>query len=77
MAAVARAAGVATSIGSKALREDPTIPPERRQEIRKIADALGYRPNPMPLVVAQIHRNGRGSPQIPHTLLLLDGIWSE
>jgi len=28
------------------------------------------------LVVGQIHRNERGSPQIPHTLLL-DGIWSE
>lgn len=26
------------------------------------------------LVVGQIHRNERGSPQIPHTLLL-DGIW--
>ena len=28
------------------------------------------------LVVAQIHRNERGSPPIPHTLLL-DGVWCE
>jgi DNA-binding LacI/PurR family transcriptional regulator len=28
------------------------------------------------LVVGQIHRNERGSPEIPHTLLL-DGVWSE
>jgi LacI family transcriptional regulator len=49
--------------------------------MRKGAPAIDTRPDKMgaaavELVVGQIHRNERGSPQIPHTLLL-DGIWCE
>jgi DNA-binding LacI/PurR family transcriptional regulator len=43
--------------------------------------AIDTRPDKMgaaavELVVAQIHRNERGSPETPHTLLL-DGVWCE
>ncbi len=60
MATVARAAGVATSTVSKALREDPTIPEERRREIQKTARTLGYRPDPLvATLMARLHSRRR------------------
>ena len=74
MAAVARAAGVATSTVSKALRSDPTIPEARRVEIRRLADSLGYRPNPMvSALMARLHSQRRRND--PHHLAWLD-LWS-
>lgn len=56
MRTVAEAVGVATSTVSKALRDDPTIPTARREEIRQAAERLGYRPNPLVTnLMAQLH----------------------
>jgi DNA-binding LacI/PurR family transcriptional regulator len=51
------------------------------EHMRKDVVAIDTRPEKMgaaavELVVGQIHRNERGSPEIPHALLL-DGIWVE
>lgn len=62
MRTVAEAVGVATSTVSKALRDDPTIPLARREEIRKVAKKLGYRPNPLVTnLMAQLHGQRRRS----------------
>ncbi len=75
MASVARAAGVATSTVSKALREDPTIPPARRAEIQQIAQRLGYRPNPMvAALMARLHSRRRRND--PHHIAWID-LWPE
>lgn len=44
---IARAAGVHRTTVSRALRNHPGIPPETRDRILKIAEQLGYRPNPL------------------------------
>lgn len=75
MATVARAAGVATSTVSKALRSDPTIPEARRVEIRRLAESLGYRPNPMvSALMARLHSQRRRND--PHHLAWLD-LWPD
>lgn len=43
---VAREAGVSHVTVSRALRNDPTISAARRQGIRRLADEMGYRPDP-------------------------------
>ena len=74
MARVAQAAGVATSTVSKALRDDPTIPPERRDEIRRVAKRLGYRPNPMvAALMARLHSQRRRND--PYHIAWLD-LWA-
>jgi LacI family transcriptional regulator len=63
-------------------RRAPVVAWLRRIEsMPKNTFAIDTRPDKMgaaavELVVAQIHRNERGSPETPHTLLL-DGVWSE
>lgn len=47
MQEVAAAAGVHRTTVSLALRDSPRLPAARREEIRRIADDLGYRPNPL------------------------------
>ena len=75
MASVARAAGVATSTVSKALREDPTIPAERRLEIQRLAKSLGYRPNPMvAALMARLHSQRRRHD--PHHIAWID-LWPD
>jgi LacI family transcriptional regulator len=75
MAAVARAAGVATSTVSKALRDDPTIPPARRSEIQRVARSLGYRPNPMvAALMARLHSHRRRND--PHHIAWID-LWPD
>jgi DNA-binding LacI/PurR family transcriptional regulator len=75
MASVAQAAGVATSTVSKALRDDPTIPLERRQEIQRIAKSLGYRPNPMvAALMARLHSQRRRND--PHHIAWID-LWPD
>ena len=75
MASVARSAGVATSTVSKALREDPTIPPGRRAEIQRIAKQLGYRPNPMvAALMARLHSRRRRND--PHHIAWID-LWPD
>lgn len=57
---VARRAGVSRAAVSYALRDDPNIAVATRAKIRKVADALGYRPDPMlAKLMAHLHA-GRG-----------------
>jgi hypothetical protein len=69
-------------INNLRVREHPAVTWLRRIEsMPRNTFAIDTRPDKMgaaavELVVAQIHRNERGSPEIPHTLLL-DGVWSE
>lgn len=44
---VAEAAGVHRTTVSLALRDSPRLPAARREEIKRVAEHLGYRPNPM------------------------------
>ena len=75
MAGVARAAGVATSTVSKALRDDPTIPAGRRQQIQQIAKKLGYRPDPMvAALMARLHSQRRRND--PHHIAWID-LWPD
>lgn len=74
MQKVAKAAGVARSTVSKALRSDPTISEARRHEIRRIAERLGYRPNPLvAALMAQLHHRRRRND--PHHLAWID-LWT-
>jgi DNA-binding LacI/PurR family transcriptional regulator len=74
MRAVARAAGVAPATVSKALRDDPTIPAVRRRDIRRVADQLGYRPNPMiAALMTQLRRPRRRND--PHHIAWID-LWT-
>lgn len=43
---VAKKAGVNPSTVSRALRNDSSVSPKRREEIQRIAEDMGYRPNP-------------------------------
>ena len=60
MADVAKAAGVHQTTVSLALRNHRSIPEKTAARIRKLADDLGYRPNPM--VSALIAERRRGLP---------------
>lgn len=55
---VAKAAGVSRGAISLALHGHPSIPPETRERIRKIAAELGYIPDPM-LTALAAYRHGR------------------
>lgn len=60
IAEVARRAGVSRAAVSYALRDDPNIAAATRARIRKVADALGYRPDPvLAKLMAHLHA-GRG-----------------
>lgn len=75
MSTVAKAVGVATSTVSKALREDPTIPPGRRREIQRAAASLGYRPDPLvAALMARLHSRRRRND--PHHIAWID-LWSD
>jgi LacI family transcriptional regulator len=75
MQTVAKAVGVATSTVSKALREDSTIPPERRREIQKAAKELGYRPDPLvAALMARLHSKRRRND--PHHIAWID-LWGD
>jgi DNA-binding LacI/PurR family transcriptional regulator len=47
MREVARRAGVHCTTVSRALLRDPTIPADTRDRIRRLADAMGYAPDPL------------------------------
>jgi LacI family transcriptional regulator len=60
LAAIARQAGVSRTAVSYALRDDPNVAVETRLRIRKVAESLGYRPDPMlAKLMAHLH-GGRG-----------------
>lgn len=60
MTHVAKAAGVHQGTVSRALRNDQRLPLKTRQHIQKIAEEMGYRPNP--LVSALIAERKKGTP---------------
>src|SRR5512133_2239855 len=73
MATIAKAVGVTTSTVSKALRDDPALPLARRQQIRRAAKSLGYRPNPMvAALMARLHSRRRRND--PHHIAWID-LW--
>ena len=57
---IARLAEVSPSTVSRALQDHPRISPERRAEIQRLAETLGYRPNQMArgLVTGRSHMLG-------------------
>jgi LacI family transcriptional regulator len=60
MSEIARLAQVAPSTVSRALRDDPAIPLTRRAEIKRLAEELGYHPNPLvSTLMAQVHSGRR------------------
>lgn len=63
MAEIAQRLRVASSTVSRALRDDPRIGVELRERVRKIADELGYRPNPLvsALMANRRRRGGAGA----------------
>ncbi len=63
MATVARAAGVHQTTVSLALRNHRSIPAATTERIRKIANELGYRPNPMVSALIAQRRSGRSNTQ--------------
>ncbi len=70
---VARAAGVAVSTVSKALRNDPSIPERRCRDIQATAESLGYRPHPLvATLMSQLHHHRRRSD--PHHIAWID-LW--
>ncbi|MBK1876125.1 LacI family DNA-binding transcriptional regulator [Pelagicoccus mobilis] len=68
---VAKAAGVSVMAVSLALRNQPGISEENAKQIRKIADSLGYRPDPA--LSALIHYRGSKSKKIRAALALVTG----
>jgi DNA-binding LacI/PurR family transcriptional regulator len=71
MREIAHEAGVAVSTVSKALRDDPSIPKQRCREIRRLANQMGYRPNPLvATLMAQLHHHRRRDD--PHTIAWMD-----
>jgi len=72
IADVARRADVSRTAVSYALRDDPNIAAETRARIRKVADALGYRPDPV-LAKLMIHLHaGRGGHRYAGKLAFLN-----
>jgi LacI family transcriptional regulator len=59
MSAVAEAAGVARSTVSMALRNDRSIPEATRERIRRVAEKLGYRTNPLVAALMTARSTGR------------------
>lgn len=57
---VARAAGVHNTTVSLALRNSPLIPPATRDRIKKIADSMGYQPDPALRALATYRKACRG-----------------
>lgn len=64
---VAAAAGVHFTTVSMALRNHPRLPVETRNRIRKIADQLGYRPDPM-LTALNAYRDSKRQPGYQATI---------
>lgn len=72
IAEVARRAGVSRTAVSYALRDDPNIAAETRAKIRKVADSLGYRPDPvLAKLMTHLHA-GRGGRRYAGKLAFLN-----
>ena len=58
MADVARRAGVHAATVSRALRDDLRITPAQRKKVRRVAEELGYRTNPLVAALMSARRAG-------------------
>jgi len=67
MSDVARAAGVHQTTVSRALRNDPRIPEATSRRVRRVAERLHYRPNPMVSALIALRRS-RHPHRFPVTL---------
>ncbi|MCX6955969.1 MAG: LacI family DNA-binding transcriptional regulator [Verrucomicrobia bacterium] len=67
---VARAAKVHQTTVSLALRNDDRLPEKTRARIRRIADRLGYRPDPL-LAALNLYRSARLPPRAATTMAFL------
>jgi DNA-binding LacI/PurR family transcriptional regulator len=72
---IARALGIADSTVSRALKNNPKIPAERRREIQAAATRMGYRLNPMAAALAQWKRSA-GTSKIQASLAWLN-LWPD
>lgn len=71
---IAKAAGVSLGTVSLALRGHPSIPRQTRERIKKVADQLGYRPNPR---VAELMGEIRRSRQVGSLTETVALIWTD
>src|SRR4051812_8411327 len=62
MAEIAQHLGVASSTISRALRDDPSVSAAMREQVRQLAETMGYRPNPLvsALMANRRRRGGAG-----------------
>ena len=72
---IARQLNVSHVTVSMALRDHPRISAERRAEVQKVAEALGYRPDPM-LASLVAYRNRKRVKPVAATLAWLN-CWPE
>lgn len=67
---VAKKAGVSCMSVSLALRNHPSLPEKTRERIQKLAEAMGYRPNPLVSAFVTSRRSkGKGNAQLPLAFL--------
>jgi len=76
MADVARVAGVHQTTVSLALRNHRSIPESTRERIRKIADEMKYRPNPLVSALVAQRRRRRPAPEAGAILAYLTSFQS-
>lgn len=70
---IAQAAGVSHATVSRALRNDPSIPPATARRLQQLAQRLGYTPNP--LVAALLSQVRSRKPQGDHTVIAYLNTW--
>jgi LacI family transcriptional regulator len=71
---IAKAAGVSPAAVSLALRNHPSIPEATREHIRKVAEKLGYQPNPRVAELMGHIRRNRGVDALGESVTLY---WSD
>ncbi len=70
---IARVAGVSHATVSRALRNDPSIPPATTRRLQQLAQRLGYTPNP--LVAALLSQVRSRKPKGDHTVIAYLNTW--
>lgn len=72
---IAAKAGMHFTTVALALRNSPRINPETRERIQKLAEELGYRPDPM-LAALNVYRHSQAAPQYQATIAWVNN-WPE
>ncbi len=78
MKTIAEEAGVSLMSVSLALRNSPKISQRKREEIQKLAEKMGYRPNPMvATLMSQVRRRkvSRGDSRIAYITDIAKDVW--